>query len=97
MKRNHRDKEQTELQGLKRENKELKRENTSLKKEIRQLQKKEHNFEKITYSDPEDIFKKPQTSKCVVCGKGEIEEIIVAGRYFTRCDTCTFRSKTIII
>lgn len=97
MKRTHRKKELTEIQRLKKTNRDLESENRNLKKELRRLQKKEHSFEEITYSDPEEVFQEPQITKCAVCGKGSIQEVIVAGRYFTRCDTCTFRSKTVII
>ena len=96
MKRIHRKKELTEVQSLKLENKSLRDENRNIKKELKRLQRKEHNFEIEDYEDPEEVIKDKTPSRCESCGKGQIEEISVAGRYFTRCDTCDYRSKTII-
>jgi predicted nuclease with TOPRIM domain len=69
---------------------ELESENRSLKKQIKALQKQEHIFNNPRSQLEEELEKK---ETCTVCGKGENESFIVAGRLFRRCILCGARSK----
>lgn len=96
MKRQHRnDKELTEIQTLKQENKNLREENKSLKRQIRMLEKKEHIYDEAPFREPEPIEEPTRKRRCEDCGKGYLEEKNVLGRYWSECDNCSWRSKVI--
>ncbi len=96
----HRQKELTEVQTLKEENRNLRSENRNLKKQLKRLQRKEHSFEETQYQDPEDpqmSFPEDQKQRCTACGKGELVHINVVGRTWTECSQCDYRTKTVKI
>lgn len=74
----------------------LKAEVKRLKQQLKYQERQNHFLEEATFQDVEDepeVFLK----KCSQCYKGTINEVSVAGRYWTECSDCTFRSKTIKI
>lgn len=92
MKRQHRQKELTEVQLLKKENKELKKQVRSLQHQVRELQKHEHMYE---YSDdvPEEVNMEDTHIPCRECGKGVYTEIELLGKVYGTCTTCGDRKK----
>lgn len=103
MKRTHRtqskEKEPTDLQRLKEDNRNLRSENRTLKKQLKRLQRKEHSFEETQYEDPEDIQipLNEQKQRCPSCNKGELVYVNIVGRSWTECTMCDYRTKTIKI
>lgn len=69
----------------------LKSENRQLKKRIKQLEKQ--FYTKIEKIEEEN----PKLELCPSCGKGTLDCVVVAGRTFTRCDTCEYRTKAAYI
>jgi hypothetical protein len=96
MKRTHRKKELTEVQTLKKENRELRTQVRDLKKQVRQLQKQEH-FHENTKLDEEaeqmmfDI--EPIIPKCPGCSRPGLTEINVAGRHWWECSYCDYDTR----
>lgn len=94
MKRQHRKKELTEVQALKKENKALRDENKSLKRQVRQLQKTEHLLEATDYEDPQLNFEQV-IPKCPDCNKGNLKEYNVVGRHWLECEFCDYDTRKI--
>lgn len=92
MKRQHRRKELTEAQVLKKENQELKKQLRSLQHEVRELRKHEHAYE---YSDdaPEETNMEDTHTRCDSCGKGVLVELEVLNKIFGTCNVCGERKK----
>lgn len=96
MKRQHRhDKELTEIQTLKQENKTLRETNKSLQRKIKQLQKKEHIYDEAPFREPESMESLIVIEKCPDCARGNLIEKNVLGRYWKDCDFCHYRTKVI--
>lgn len=91
MKRSHRDKELTEVQSLKKENKRLKEEIRSIQRRNKQLERIEHIIE--IDDEVEDYI--TTKSICPACNKGNYEVTELVGRKFSCCDQCGFRSKAV--
>lgn len=91
----HRDKELTEVQTLKQENKALRETNKSLQRKIKQLQKKEHIYDEAPFREPDILEEESPKRRCEDCGKGYLIEKNVIGRYWSECDNCSWRSKVV--
>lgn len=97
MKRTHKEKELTELQALKKENKELKKQVRSLEHRIRELEKHEHMYEdrvmdeEVAY-DSEDTMVMKRIA-CDECFKGFLDEFQILDKVFGTCTTCGHRKR----
>lgn len=85
------------IERLEKEIRELKTINRSL---LRRLKKVDKGYHKAIEDDHEEESQKERTRSekqykqhCPECAKGVIEEVIVAGRKFVRCDLCGHRSR----
>jgi len=84
------------IERLEKEIRELKTINRSL---LRRLKKVDKNYSKsVEELIEEPVYEQPKLEKqykkyCTECAKGVIQEVIVAGRKFIRCDLCGHRSK----
>lgn len=88
MKRSNRnDREYTEVQYLKRENKRLKEQVRSLEKLIKQLERYPVETEEI------DEIKVTSKPICPDCHKHSLDIIYVVGRCFYNCSECFYRSR----
>jgi len=74
----------------------LRAEIKKLKQQLKRLERREHHFENIP-EDPEESAVNDENYEvlCDKCFKGKMKEISVAGRYWTECDMCDNRTKTI--
>lgn len=74
----------------------LKAEVKRLKQQLKTLERREHHFENIP-EDQEIAATEDEDYEvlCDKCFKGKMKEISVAGRYWTECDLCDNRTKTI--
>lgn len=97
MKRIHREKELTELQQVKLENKELRSQVKNLKKENKRLSRDAHNHNEYKYTDIEDnqlpLFEEEQQLLCQSCYKGTLIEMNVVGRVWRYCNQCDYDSR----
>lgn len=93
MKRIHRNKELTEVQVLKKENKYLKKVVTELKRELKYYKNREHFHETTVYEDPEQLPLFEESRKCPSCGKGNIIQMNVVGRNWEECDICDWDTR----
>lgn len=95
MKRQHRRKELTESQLLKKENKDLKAQVRTLEHHIRELEKHHRIYESAqdeeVINDTEDTYIKRQP--CSSCGKGYYEEFEILDKVFATCNVCSDRKK----
>lgn len=73
----------------------------NLKKEIKQLRSQLHKSQNHIDKDDSDIDDipedEPKRLPCTNCGKGSLNEVIIANRLIYTCTTCDFRSKAKII
>lgn len=95
MKRQHRRKELTEAQVLKKENQELKKQIRSLQHQVRELQKHEHMYDMEPGDNlPDETNEDTHTPiACRECGKGVYQEIELLGKVYGTCVTCGDRKK----
>jgi hypothetical protein len=102
MKRQHRrspdrkDKELTEVQHLKEENKNLRSENRNLKKRVKQLERQEHYREdaKLDVEADQMTFDMDEViPNCPSCGKSGIREYNIVGRHWFECEYCEYDSR----
>lgn len=95
MKRNHRTKELSEVQSLRKENKELKSQIKTLRKEVRRLQKQEHFHEDTRLDEEAEQLIPEEAPKflCPKCYKGYLKEFNVVGRHWLECDQCDYDSR----
>lgn len=83
------------IERLEKEIRELKTINRSL---LRRLKKVDKNYSKALEEEEnaiDDVYEPPKVYKkyCDQCGKGSVEEVVVAGRKFVRCGLCGYRSR----
>lgn len=93
MKRSNRnDREYTEVQYLKRENKRLKEQVRSLKRKTKQLER----YSSLQTDEEPQKFEITVTKAvpCPECNKGSLSIVYVVGRCFYICDCCDYRSKS---
>lgn len=99
MKRTHRKKELTEVQVLKKENRELKSEIRELKRDVRRLQKQEHFHENTRLDEEAEqmilIEETDKTLLCPSCFKGDLIEMNVVGRHWFECNQCDYDTRKI--
>lgn len=65
----------------------------TIKQLNQQLNKSNNNIGIPDSIEPEDV----KFETCSKCGKGAIQEIIVANRLINTCSTCDYRSKAVKI
>lgn len=92
--------DEDEIDKLEKEIRELKSINRSLLRRLRKIDKGFNEYVKETeYVKEEEEPVRPKntgTSRrpiCGSCGRSELTEIAIAGRFFKRCDFCGWRSK----
>jgi len=81
------------VEELEKRIRELKAENRALRRRLRKIDK---GYKKSFREDtPDEEYEEDKGSYevCKECGKGTLEGIAVAGRYFERCGICGWRSK----
>lgn len=94
MKRQHREKELTEVQLLKKENRELKKQVRSLQHKLREMEKHEHMYEHEAGDDrPEEGHTEDTFIGCQSCGKGVLVELAILNKVFATCNVCGDRKK----
>lgn len=92
--------EEDEVEKLEKEIRELKSINRSLLRRLRKIDKGFNEYVKETeYAKEEE---EPPTTRnntsskrptCGSCGRPELTEVTIAGRFFKRCEVCGWRSK----
>lgn len=93
-----------EVAILEQQIRELKSVNRSL---LRRLKKVDRNFKEELENEKREVEKETEnesegklfdgsrtTSKCRNCERGELHQVNICGRKFSRCETCGWRSKT---
>lgn len=95
MKRTHRNKEVSELQTAREENRALKKENNSLRSQVKRLQKREHLVDDQEKLQLEAVYYEEKKTRCPECAKGYLESLNIVGRMFSRCTVCDYRTRTI--
>lgn len=90
MKRTHRQKELTEVQVLKQENRELRAEIKKVRQQLRQLEKAKHIYIEEHY-DEDDIPENPIEVKCSECYTGVITTIDLGIKMMHSCSLCAYR------
>lgn len=89
-------KSDTEIDRLRNELREQKNLNRSLMKRIKKL---DRNYKEVQESE-EDVLESinyERVSKCPDCSKGSLTIVILAGRQFSRCSLCEYRTKAVRI
>lgn len=84
-----RNKNHSEVEHLRGENKRLRSENKRLKRQLRELEKHSHN-ETIKEEIPEEILK---FEYCQNCGKGIWQETIIGRFVFIKCTVCDYKQR----
>lgn len=98
MKRIHREKELSEVQVLRLENKALRAQVKNLKKENKRLSRAEHHHNEYKYTDIEDnaqlpLFEEEKQLLCPECFKGALIEMNVVGRNWSYCNQCDYDTR----
>lgn len=75
-----------EIRGLKAEVKKL-------KQQLKYHERRAHSYTKEKDDVVDDVQYENFEELCPECGKGKLQEHIVAGRYWQSCDTCKYRTK----
>lgn len=88
-------KNHSELEGLRGYCRELEKENRSLRKELRRYEKYEqHGQDTEVSGDSEDTMEiKPKLTKCEDCGKGYYKEFEIMNKVYGTCGTCEHRKR----
>lgn len=94
------EKEPDEIERLEKEVRELKSINRSLLKQIKKLAKGIHRQEYedavgMVENGPEKEERKDSGKRCPECSSPGLREVNIAGRRFSRCSICDFKSKRI--
>lgn len=89
--------ERSELEHLRAENRTLKKQIKHLKKQLSHKEKREHLYEDISeeiedQGMEEDIA--PKGKSCELCGKGVLVREKMGARILTKCTTCTYSKFT---
>lgn len=80
-------------EALKAEIRGLKSEIKRLKQQLKYQERQNYFLEEATFQDlPEQPEILEET--CPSCFKGKVKEVIVVGRYWKECNSCTYRTKT---
>jgi len=82
--------EGSELEHLRGENRRLESQNRQLKKRVRALDKRSHFYEDLVEEQIEDIIPK---ANCPTCKKGNITILDLKYVRFEHCDNCEYRKK----
>jgi len=88
--------DEEEIIKLEKEIRELKSINRSLLRRLRKIDKGFHEFVKESEDEKEEKQPEPATPRkqpCGSCGRYELTDVTIAGRYFKRCEGCGWRSK----
>lgn len=79
-------------EDLEGEIRQLKAEIRQLQRQLKYYQKRDHLTEKIAEDLVEVLQEEKKARKCQECGKGELNEVIIASRQITTCNMCGWRS-----
>lgn len=81
------------VERLEKENRELKQFVRSLQKQLKKSNKNYHKLKDTDNDIEEDKKEIIKYNVCPSCHNGKLEEVIIAGRKFERCQTCEYRNK----
>lgn len=86
---------ETNEERLLHENRELKALNRSLMKRIKKLDRNFKETEENTEEDVPDAVHYEVVTNCPDCFKGTLTIVLLAGRRFSRCSLCEYRTKAV--
>lgn len=82
-------KNHSELEHLRGQNKQLKSENRQLKRQLKNLENRAHFYEEVI----EDVTEDLNIDTCFECGKGNLQVLDLKHVKFIHCDLCGYKER----